>query len=237
MRTATFAATGHRVRETQRRPLTNWSLWLCVSVACIAAFATTSVFAAEIEHDMRVTVRVYDNSGYRDVDIQSAVDTATAILRAAEVDVAWHSCDAAFVRTPEHPCAAPLGGNDLGVRLVRMRTALNYRGDLPLGYSLVDARTRGGALATIFMDRVLWLADAAKIEVGPLLGRAMAHEIGHLLLGANAHTDVGLMRAVWSCQSLRLNDPADWMFRADDIQTMKQAIRVRAVPQMAKLSF
>ena len=173
----------------------------------------------------------------RRVDLQPAIDTATAILRAAEVDVEWYSCEAALVRNPEHRCAAPIGGNELAVRLVRMRTDPNHRGDLALGYSLVDARTHSGALATIFMDRVIWLADAAKIDVRPLLGRAIAHELGHLLLGTNAHTEAGLMRAVWSCDSLRMNDPADWTFNSHDIQTMKQAIRLRAVPQLAKLSF
>jgi hypothetical protein len=148
--------------------------------------------------------------------------------------VEWHACEAAFVRNPEHRCSAPLGSNEIAVRFVRMRTDMSSRGDLPLGYSLVDAKTRSGALATIFMDRVLWLADAAKIDARPLLGRAIAHEVGHLLLGTNAHTGTGLMRAVWSCDSLRLNNPDDWAFEPRDVGTMKQAIRLRAQRQLAK---
>ena len=51
------------------------------------------------------------------------------------------------------------------------------------------------------------------MDEGELLGRAIAHEIGHMLIGTPAHARVGLMRAVWvdaaSCAAVR---PLDWMF-------------------------
>ena len=35
-----------------------------------------------------------------------------------------------------------------------------------------------------------------------LLGRVMAHEIGHILLGTHAHSRTGIMRAVWTDHEL-----------------------------------
>ena len=119
------------------------------------------------------------------------------------------------------------------MRFVGTRLPSHYRGDLPLGYALVDARTRSGALATIYVERVEWLSSAARVDPRPLLGRAIAHEVGHLLLGTNGHTDAGLMRPVWSCDALRRNDSSDWVFAQSDSQAMRQAVRLRAVPQIA----
>ena len=55
-----------------------------------------------------------------------------------------------------------------------------------------------GVLATIYFDRVMWLAHEAGTDSRVLLGRAIAHELGHLLLATTTHGPVGLMRAHWS---------------------------------------
>jgi hypothetical protein len=197
--------------------------------------AATSSAAAEIGPEMRVVIRTYDSATLAPKDLQAAVATAAAILAASDLELTWHHCDAALARDPARPCAAPLGVNEIAVRLIRVATDRAYRGDRPLGYSLVDAGTHAGSLATIYMDRVAWLSGAAGVDAAIVLGRAVAHEVGHLLLGTNAHSDSGLMRAVWSCDSLRRNIRRDWLFAPADGRAMRQAVRMRAVPQMARL--
>ena len=95
--------------------------------------------------------------------------------------------------------------------------------------------TRSGALATIYIDRVTWLADSAGVDARLVLGRAIAHELGHLLLGTNAHSDAGLMRAVWSCDALQRNTTVDWLFAPADASAMRQAVHLRSVVRMAGL--
>jgi len=62
-----------------------------------------------------------------------------------------------------------------------------------------------GRLVYIFYHRVKelvqkqWLVE----RTARLLGLAMAHEIGHLLLPFNAHTQTGIMRADWYYPSER----------------------------------
>ena len=41
-----------------------------------------------------------------------------------------------------------------------------------------------GVLATVFLDRVEWLAFEAGADIALLLGRVAAHELGHLLMRA-----------------------------------------------------
>ncbi len=55
----------------------------------------------------------------------------------------------------------------------------------------------GGALASIFLVPVRDQAAAACIPWEVILSHAAAHEIGHLLLGADAHTSRGVMKANW----------------------------------------
>jgi hypothetical protein len=59
---------------------------------------------------------------------------------------------------------------------------------------------------------------------GTLLGRTIADELGHLLLGTNAHGSHGLMRDVWSAAEVRGDRDWDWTFVPADAET----IRLRA---------
>ena len=214
------------------------ALRLRVSVArfvVAVVVATSLAAAAEIDADMRVVIRTYDSVGLPVADLESAVATATGILEASGLEMAWHACEVALVRNTAHPCATPLGANEIAVRIVRLTTEAGYRGELSLGYSLVDTATRSGALATIYIDRVAWLSEAAGVDRHVVLGRALAHEVGHLLLGTNAHSQAGLMRAVWSCKALQRNVRRDWLFAPVDARAMRQAVRLRAVPQLARL--
>jgi hypothetical protein len=74
----------------------------------------------------------------------------------------------------------------------------------------------GGTLATVFTDRIAWLAALSRAKYTDLLGRAVAHEIGHLLIGTNEHSASGLMRAIWTAAELTRNDRDDWLFTTDD---------------------
>ena len=67
-------------------------------------------------------------------------------------------------------------------------------------------------LATIYVDRVSRLASSAGADMTALLGHAIAHEIGHLLMASTTHNERGLMRPVWSREELRRNRAEDWRF-------------------------
>jgi hypothetical protein len=54
----------------------------------------------------------------------------------------------------------------------------------------------------IFYDQAKELAVDKKLILPQILGSVTAHELGHLLLGANRHSTSGLMRAVWSREEL-----------------------------------
>src|SRR5439155_10444253 len=54
-----------------------------------------------------------------------------------------------------------------------------------------------------------------------LLGRVVAHEVGHLLLGTTAHSATGLMRARWNDEEARRDHPMDWLLSWADARQVR----------------
>ena len=63
--------------------------------------------------------------------------------------------------------------------------------------------------------------DVKPTSIGTLLGRAMAHEIGHLLMGRAAHAVRGLMRPRWTRAEVARNVKADWGFDGPDLRAIR----------------
>lgn len=191
--------------------------------------------AAVIDPDTRVVVRTYESTTLPG-DRAAALAVAAAILEGAGLDVKWVACDSVLVRRDVHePCVTPLAANELAIRFVRLPPSQGQMDPIALGYSLVDTRLRAGALATVYVDRVAALAATCHLDVRTLLGRAIAHEVGHLLLGTADHAPDGLMRAAWSQHALRHERPGDWVFTPRDAQAMREAVHVRTARQLAAL--
>jgi hypothetical protein len=61
----------------------------------------------------------------------------------------------------------------------------------------IDAPSERGRLAYVFFEQVLATAQKHRVDEGALLGHAIAHEAGHLLLPFGTHSTMGLMRGEW----------------------------------------
>jgi hypothetical protein len=171
-----------------------------------------------------VVVRLYDAPGLPPGELAAARSAAERILKDADIAVRWADC----------PCAKPVGPVELMIRVARSTPASE---PASLGFSYVDVQTRAGTLATVFADRVHALAEAVRADEGELLGRAMAHEIGHLLLGTHDHTRTGLMRAAWTSIEVAKNRPVDWQLSRSDGAELRRALnrRIRGVREARAL--
>ena len=184
----------------------------------IWAFTPAGTASAAVALLDGVTVRVYDAAGLDEGLKQSALAAATRTLTAASIGIHWEHCERA-----DRTCTLPLAPGQLVVRIVRAQKPVPAlaRAGLALGDAHVDSTARSGVLATIYADRVEMLAAASGIDVATLLGRAIAHEMGHLLLASNVHSTHGLMRARWSRDDLRRGRGADWLFTPKEIAALK----------------
>jgi hypothetical protein len=101
------------------------------------------------------------------------------------------------------------------------------RGAVSLGSAMLDKARAGGVLITIDLLPVRAVADGAGCDFSTLLGRAIAHEIGHLLLGSAHHPPDGLMRAFWSQDELRGAKSARWFFSPAEAAQMRRSLAAR----------
>jgi hypothetical protein len=52
-------------------------------------------------------------------------------------------------------------------------------------------------MAYAFYSRIQDFSEIHRVEVGPILGGVIAHELGHLLLPYGSHSGSGLMSSSW----------------------------------------
>jgi hypothetical protein len=100
--------------------------------------------------------------------------------------------------------------------------------DFALGFSSIDVHQNAGWLGTVLADRVAAMAARAPADAGTLLGRVIAHEIGHLLLGTASHSRSGLMRARWTDDELRQDRALDWRLSPADARQLQRALHARS---------
>jgi hypothetical protein len=168
-----------------------------------------------------VVVRVYDANGVMAGTNRAALDQARKTLEAASIDVIWRLC-------PTAPsCNAPMAPGELAIRIVRSPGPPRYHAAMPLGDAMLDTRSGHGVLATIYIDRVEWLAHEAGADSRALLGRAIAHELGHLLLATTTHGPAGLMRAFWSQDEVRRGQARDWAFAPTELAAIRRRAEAR----------
>ena len=164
-----------------------------------------------------LTVRVYDSARLHPPLTRAALDIAARTLSPASVEVTWVWCSGGADRR----CAVPAGRGEVMVRLIRSATPASSHDAHTLGTALVDPHTGSGVLATVYVERVEYLARVAGADLATLLGRAIAHEIGHLLLGHSAHGLHGLMRPLWTRDEVKRNASADWGFAPPELLAIR----------------
>ncbi len=107
----------------------------------------------------------------------------------------WVHCPARCGRAP--------GPDQLILRMTRSpATAIG------VGSSLMNPVLQAGRLATVYVDQVDAMARRSNTDREAILVGAIAHEIGHLLLGTAEHTQSGLMRGI--CGPLKNCDAIRW---------------------------
>lgn len=190
------------------------SAWAVVFVQCSVAGADAAVTAE------RLCIRIYDTAGTASHERTKAMEGAGRILREADVSVEWRDCSPAGRLHPA--CGESPAPGELVVRMVR---AVGAAASRTLGEAFIDTVTGKGVLATVFVDRIEAFAAIAKADLPGVVARVMAHEIGHLLLGSNAHTQTGLMRESFSPDDLVQDRRDQWMFSAPEADRIRRTMR------------
>ena len=178
-----------------------------------------------------VTVRIYDGIGVPRPSLSAATQTTRSIFSDVGIGMTWRFCRSPQLSfRPSDACGEPLQPAEFSVRLVEAHRSAEPGS---FGYSYVDTAQRAGVLSTLFIDRIFAAAARIRGDRGVLLGRVMAHELGHLLLGTTTHEPRGLMRGLWRDQALKGTDPEDWLFSRADVIQISQTLMARVSEEAA----
>jgi hypothetical protein len=160
---------------------------------------------------LTITVRVYDLYGLPNAERELALETAGRILAQAGVEAHFVEC----LRPLPDACQVPLVPGEMILR-VHVDPAPRHE---VLGAAIVSPTGGRNVMATVYGPAVYERSIKKNVRLGTLAGRVAAHEIGHLLLGANSHSPHGLMRAGWDVTRVDLDD---WLFTPRDAAAIRQ---------------
>jgi len=182
-----------------------------------------------------ITLRVYDYVRMNRPALLAAEGEAAAILAQAGLEARWVDCSTSEAELDHYPdCRSAWKANDFVLRLLpNSMVEPRAKWQEALGFT-PECDAVGTCTTSIFHDRVICMAEGANATLAVLLGRAMAHEIGHLLLGANSHSRTGIMRASWSGRDLSLDGRPYLLFTPEQSRQMKTRLAERAHAWQAK---
>ena len=169
---------------------------------------------------INVVIRLYDTATGDRAGRTAAMRAATDAIASAGIVVKWRDCSRGGAA---HPCRTVRDAGDLVVRVVSAPKGDDT--EVLLGFAPVDPSGRATVVATVYYDVVLRVAHRTGLGANELLGRAIAHEIGHLLLRAPGHGHTGLMRPLWTDEELMQNRPGDWTFSEADRRQVQAVAR------------
>lgn len=156
-------------------------------------------------------VFVYGFPGLSTSLLQEAEAETDRILTPVSIRLDWINC---ISRTATPQCFLPQLATDITVRF--LPKALPQAAATALGFANSSADS---AAAFLFYDRIAALRTERRL-LFPMFGRVLAHEITHLLLPNEAHSDSGLMRGLWSTSDLTVTSTACLFLSARSVQLM-----------------
>jgi hypothetical protein len=191
----------------------------------LIAFVPGTQSRAQTEsHDL--IVHVYNQAHIPTPSLDRALQRAASVLATADVKPAWvpGSPDAAEAHSldlSKHEGQRPSGRQFLVLVLAKQVPPGHARGALGIAFPQSEA----GVNAMVFSDQV----DRTRHEIdGPtLLGLAIAHEIGHVLLNTSAHGNAGIMKSAWLRADLEQAEARLAMFTRSERNTIRQQLYAR----------
>jgi hypothetical protein len=149
-----------------------------------------------------LTLLVYTYADYSPYQTRLVQERVAFIYGYAGIQINWLDCTRR-TESDQLPaaCGHSPGASDLVIRL-EDRSALPIAGNpiAQVGHSY--ATQEGGTYGSVSCPAIRRLAKGDRTSEVEILGHAIAHEIGHLLLGAQAHTGAGIMKPRWNEKDL-----------------------------------
>jgi hypothetical protein len=188
-----------------------------------AVFLAGSNAGSNTASELPVSVNVYNAVDLSSGELSRAEQKAGKVFQAAGITLLW----AAGLLVRDLSDKTPIGISDrasLQLRLWPRAMAGNRPSSAEtLGFCLSLENGDAVVLADTIRDRAVF----GPSNFADLLGLAIAHELGHLLLRSSAHSVTGIMRRQWTEKQLGDDDRGYLRFTANEAESMRNEVRRR----------
>jgi hypothetical protein len=194
-------------------------IWLAVTAASASRLDFGGVhLPASGPAKLRITIRLVNSRIVPVKTLALAQNVTGEIFSRARVEVTWLDCSG---EEDGSLCGQHGGPTDFPLQMVAANPP-RLSGDMA-GFAILPPRWKDGeGYAGVSYPRVEATAKALDAEAADMLGATMAHEIGHLLLGAASHSASGVMCPRFQREQMRKAARGELLF------TPEQAARIRA---------
>jgi Aspartyl protease len=166
-----------------------------------------------------ITVAIYDDAHLSPHVLAEAQEETTRIYQKAGLTISWIEC-----QVVENGCRTrfemPPSATHLSLRIVPHASKSS---DDIFGVAFLSAEGTG-AYSDVSYDSVEKLDRDWHVGLARVLGHVIAHELGHLLLGSNAHSRQGIMCPNWHGGELRLASMGALLFSEEQAQFMRERL-------------
>ena len=138
----------------------------------------------------KITVLVNDSVSVEPSVLRQAEREAGRLFEAAGIEIQWVNC------AQTNDCRRILRPEEFVLHIV---PGGKTRSDLVFGEAFLGEDGRG-QYSDVFFDRLR--QEQEDVDLALLLGAVSAHELGHLLLGSNSHSGIGIMEPRWQKDSV-----------------------------------
>jgi hypothetical protein len=182
--------------------------------AMFQAISFANVHGAVVDMDQpEVFVRMFSTDEVPTRTMMDARVTASRILQAAGVRIRWADQKSAAQSDP--------------TETIDVRFLYSPRvGHTSKALAEAAPFAASGIRITVFFDRVLRVFDSHYAPDGFILGHVLAHEIGHVLLKMENHSQTGLMKARWTQNDFQQMRWKKLDFTPDAVVVIQQNLKV-----------
>jgi hypothetical protein len=151
--------------------------------------------------------------------LADAEDEAMRVYQKAGVSISWIVCKSSNMEA-DSGCQDPPSATRLNLRIVAHASKAS---DGIFGVAFLSAEGTG-AYTDVFYNSAEELHEEWHVGLARVLGHVMAHELGHLLLGSNAHSRQGIMCPRWHADELHLAGKGSLLFSEEQARFMRKRL-------------
>lgn len=216
----------HRDRSLLKAYISIWLFSACASAAIAQLTNSTAKHIRRQTQTPCISVLVINPARVPDDTLFAALDKTRRIFLGTGVRLIWLTPPVSSRQQAGFTDSRPDSADTLVLRIISRPLNRTASPDA-LGFAVVGGDDP--KYASVFRDRVFGATHRGRYSEAMLMGHAIAHELGHLLLGTSAHTQYGLMAGRWRTNELNRAEVGLLQFSPDEAVRLRSESRRRTM--------